>query len=72
MNENLEKMIQRVRENDVENKPLDKNKDVKQSIENTIIEVFSHNQKLEELLQDMKKGFHLKNQQILFYIYNYF
>ena len=65
VNENLEKLIQQVKENDFEHVSLDKQKDVKKYIENTIIEVFSHNQKLEELVEDMKKGFFLKNQQIL-------
>jgi peptidoglycan hydrolase CwlO-like protein len=68
INENLEKLIQQVKENDFEHKSLDKQKDVKKSIENTIIEIFSHNQKLQDLVEDMKKGFYLKNQQIL-YIY---
>ena len=54
-----------MKENDFEHVSLDKQKDVKKYIENTIIEVFSHNQKLEELVEDMKKGFFLKNQQIL-------
>lgn len=57
-----------MKENDFEHVSLDKQKDVKKSIENTIIEVFSHNQKLEELVEDMKKGFFLKNQQILYFL----
>lgn len=61
----MEKLIQKVQESDFVNKPLDKEKDIKKSIENTIIDVFSHNQKLEELIEEMKKGFNLKNKQIL-------
>lgn len=65
INENMEKLIQKVQETDFINRPLDKEKDIKKSIENTIIDVFSRNQKLEELIEEMKKGFNLKNKQIL-------
>lgn len=60
---NLEKLIKRIHENEmISEKPLDK--DIKRSVENTIIDVFSHNQKLEELIEEMKSGFQLKNKQI--------